>query len=305
MNVIDCLKGVQKQANGWIAKCPAHDDGHASLSVSHRDGNWLLHCHAGCSFEAIVAALGIKLSDLFDPETRKSKPNGKAFIAEYIYRAANGELSRKVCRTGDKQFPQFRWTGSDWQAGTKGTPFLPYRLPELTKAGPETPIFICEGEKDCDRLASLGFVATTNPMGAGKWQADLNEYFRDRLVYILPDNDEPGCAHAQHVARNLDKIAASIRVVPLPGLEPKGDVSDWLKTDPTGARLVRECKAAPLWEPTTAEATADDGSYDKVIAELAALSEFAYQKCRRDKAKGLGISLSALDYGEAPSRNRG
>jgi hypothetical protein len=296
MNIIDHLKGVQKQANGWIAKCPAHDDGHASLSVSHRDGKWLLHCYAGCSFEAIVAALGIKLSDLFDPETRKSKPNGKAkFIAEYIYRTADGELSRKVCRTADKQFPQFKWIGSDWQAGTKGVPVLPYLLPELTKAAPETPIYICEGEKDCDRLVKLGFTATTNPMGAGKWRADLNEYFRDRLVYILPDNDEPGRAHAQHVARNLDKIAASIRVVPLPGLEPKGDVSDWLETDPAGARLVRECKAAPLWEPTAAGATADDGSHDRVIAELAALSEFAYQKCRRDKAKGLGISLSALD----------
>jgi putative DNA primase/helicase len=83
-------------------------------------------------------------------------------------------------------------------------------------------------------------------------------------------------------------------VVPLKA-EPKGDVSDWLETDPTGARLARECRAAPLWEPTTAEASADDGSHGKVIAELAALSEFAYQKCRKDKAKGLGISLSALD----------
>ena len=52
--------------DGWTAKCPAHDDGTASLSISTGDeGRTLLHCHAGCTPDAICAALGLKLSDLF------------------------------------------------------------------------------------------------------------------------------------------------------------------------------------------------------------------------------------------------
>jgi hypothetical protein len=246
MNVIDHLKGVQKQANGWTAKCPAHDDGHASLSVSHRDGKWLLHCHAGCSVDAVVAALGLKLSDLFDSDTRKPKPNGKAFVAEYIYRTADGELSRKVCRTADKGFPQFRWTESKWQSGTEGVPLLPYRLPELAKAEVETPVFVCEGEKDCDRLASLGFIATTNPMGAGKWRAGLNKWFADRPVFIIPDNDEPGRKHAADIVRHLKPVAARTRIVELPGLtKTGGDVSDWLDADPNNKDRLLDVAMAP------------------------------------------------------------
>ena len=157
MTILDLLKEVRRSGDGWTAKCPGHDDTHHSLSVSHRDGKWLLKCHAGCTIEQITAAMGIKISDLFDADSRK-KANGKArFIAEYIYRTATGEPSRKVCRTADKGFPQYRWTGSAWQSGTEGVPILPYRLPELVAAAVETPIFICEGEKDCDRLAALGF----------------------------------------------------------------------------------------------------------------------------------------------------
>ena len=136
MTILDALKEVRRSGDGWTAKCPGHDDTHRSLSVSHRDGKWLLKCHAGCTIEQITAAMGIKISDLFDADSRKRKANGKAkFIAEYIYRTATGELSRKVCRTADKGFPQFRWTGSAWQSGTEGVPILPYRLPELVAAG--------------------------------------------------------------------------------------------------------------------------------------------------------------------------
>jgi hypothetical protein len=175
MRIIDRLKNVSTAKGGWTAKCPAHEDAHNSLSISHIDDKWLLKCHAGCGIDAIVSALGINISDLFDTPKVNGKTKSSNIIAEYIYRTAKGEFSRKVCRTTDKQFPQFRWTGSKWQSGTEGVPIIPYRLPELIKAASETPIFICEGEKDCERLAALGFVSTTNPMGAGKWRASMNK----------------------------------------------------------------------------------------------------------------------------------
>src|SRR5262249_47970070 len=79
-----------------------------------------------------------------------------------------------------------------------------------------------------------------------KWTPDLNRYFKDRDVYILPDNDAPGRQHAEHVARNLDPVAKSVRIVELPGLPHKGDVSNWLESDSAGVKLAKLAAAAPL-----------------------------------------------------------
>ena len=184
--------------------------------------------------------MGMRISDLFDADTRRQKANGKArFVAEYIYRTANGEPNRKVCRTADKASRSSTGTDRNGESGTKGTPILPYRLHELVKTDSETPVFICEGEKDCDRLAALGFIATTNPMGAGKWRAALNKWFAHRSVTIVPDADDPGRKHADDVARHLKPIATRIRVVELPGLTKKGaDVSDWLDLGHTKEELL-------------------------------------------------------------------
>ena len=60
------LAGVSRSGEGWTARCPAHDDHHRSLSVHHRDGKWLIKCHAGCDWQGIIAALGLSASDLFE-----------------------------------------------------------------------------------------------------------------------------------------------------------------------------------------------------------------------------------------------
>jgi len=86
-----------------------------------------------------------------------------------------------------------------------------------------------EGEKNVETLERLGLVATCNPGGSGstslfKQWADM---FTGKHLVILPDNDEPGRKHAAGVAEALKGSAASIRIVELPGLTKKGDVSDW------------------------------------------------------------------------------
>ena len=50
------LGGRYNGRNG-IARCPAHDDRHPSLSIAERDGKLLLHCFAGCDYHDIVEAL--------------------------------------------------------------------------------------------------------------------------------------------------------------------------------------------------------------------------------------------------------
>jgi putative DNA primase/helicase len=64
--VLARLENVAKISAGWVARCPAHNDSVNSLSVGEGDdGRALLHCHAGCSFEDVVAALGITVRSLF------------------------------------------------------------------------------------------------------------------------------------------------------------------------------------------------------------------------------------------------
>lgn len=61
------LLGARRTGCGrWQARCPAHDDKSPSLSISEgSDGRVLLHCHAGCTVEAMLAALGLAWHDLF------------------------------------------------------------------------------------------------------------------------------------------------------------------------------------------------------------------------------------------------
>jgi len=64
--VIDRLENVVELASGWSARCPCHDDNLNSLSIAEGDdGRALLFCHAGCNFEDIVDALGLKVRELF------------------------------------------------------------------------------------------------------------------------------------------------------------------------------------------------------------------------------------------------
>src|SRR5262249_22364168 len=114
----------------------------------------------------------------------------------------------------------------------------PYRLPELLAAPQDAPVFVDEGEKDVENLRAIGLVATTNLGGAGKWRSDYNPHFHGRRVVILPDNDNDGREHAREVGRELLNFAFCVKIVELPGLPEKGDVSDWIAAGGTREQLL-------------------------------------------------------------------
>jgi 5S rRNA maturation endonuclease (ribonuclease M5) len=255
-SILSRLNGVKPCGNGWKALCPAHDDQKQSLHVSEgKDGRVLIHCHAGCSVNNICQALGIDLRDLF-PQKPKVYAGGKSpIVATYDYRAANGKLLFQVCRTADKRFFQRRPDGKGgWINGLGDVKPVLYRLPEVLQALKQgETIFIPEGEKDVDNLARLGLAATCNPMGAGKWRDHYSNWLKGANVVILPDNDEPGRKHAQQVAQSLYGKAASVKVLELPGLPAKGDVSDWLEAGHTKEELMRLAEETPDWRLQPAE----------------------------------------------------
>jgi hypothetical protein len=187
------------------------------------------------------------------------KPNGhdtgttkSRHIATWIYRDADGKPFLKVDRydkpDGGKSYPQARWEDGKWVSGKPAGVKIPYRLPELLDSDRTEPIWITEGEKCADAVAGLGLTATSASEGAGKWTTDLNEWFRDRTAYILPDNDEPGTKHAEQIAHSLGGIAREIRIVSLSGLAIGDDVYDWIWRGGTREQLDELGDAAPKWQ---------------------------------------------------------
>ena len=234
-----------------MARCPAHEDANPSLSISEgNDGRALLHCHAGCSADAIVGALGLTLAELM-PDTGARQE--RRIVATYRYTDEAGAHLYDVMRYEPKDFRQRAADGS-WSL--KGVRRVPYRWHQL--AGHEA-VFVPEGEKDADRLVSMGLTATCNSGGAGKWTADHAAQLVTmgvKRVCALPDNDDAGRAHAVDVARTCHAVRLEVRVLDLPNLPPKGDVSDWLQAGGTKADLVALAKAAPIWTPAAAGASA-------------------------------------------------
>jgi AAA domain len=191
---------------------------------------------------------------------RRGNGHDDGIIAAYDYRDKAGTLRFQVVRKLGKKFPQRRPAGNgDWIWNLDGVERIPYRLPELLQAAAHATVFVCEGEKDVEALRERGLIATTNPGGAskpepsrpyrGKWLPAYSHYLRGRKVVIIPDNDEPGEAHALDVARKLTGIASSIRILRLPELPPKGDVSDWLAAGGTAEELERLAAKTPVSEP--------------------------------------------------------
>lgn len=239
--VLTRLRNVSKVGDRkWKACCPAHDDNNPSLSVALADsGKVLLKCWSqNCSFEAIMKAMGVDRTDRDE----------RTILATYDYRDHAGKLLYQVVRFVPKTFrqrcPDPAYPGG-WRWSLKDVDRVLYRLPELLATPLETPVWIVEGEADADSLAKLGFVATTNSGGAGKWSRHYNHCFRGRNVVICPDTDEPGQKHGENVARGLKAIAKSITMV---SVAPCKDVGEWLsKWDDKTAALEMKLAATAPW----------------------------------------------------------
>lgn len=269
--VLSRLRKVTRHSWGWKALCPAHDDQNQSLSIKVGDtGNLLCKCHAcGATIESIARAMGLELKEFFPPEERASRNgsrmNGQQqqsrpkIIATYDYTDERGEVLYQAVRFEPKDFRQRKPDGrGGWVWSLEGVRRVLYRLPEVLGSGDRL-VFVVEGERDVASLSKLGFIATTNSGGAGKWKPGTPEgesyaaALKGRHVVIIPDDDTPGYEHARLVAETIRNTAASVRVLKLFDAGQKQDVSDWLDYGHTAdelKQLIKDC--APVSPPEAA-----------------------------------------------------
>ncbi len=288
LSLLDVVKASdlgpgQPRGHEILFTCPRHEDGHPSLSINPQKNKWVCPpCKRGGN---TAWGLGAFISGINPADKAGMKAwfmskglfrLSRRIVCTYDYCDESGTLLFQVVRYDPKDFRQRRPDGQNgWIHNLDGVRRIPYRLQELIKADMEDPVFIPEGERDVETLRSMGLVATTNPMGAGKWLKEYGEYFKDRIVAILPDNDAPGKEHAEDVATMLWGISREIKIVSLPNLPPKGDVSDWHRIPGnTKEKLLQLRESASEWSlPQTANAeSSEDKSRRKQSEQSSDLS---------------------------------
>ena len=254
----------ETSANQWRGPCPVHNGKDHNFAVNAETGEAICFSQCGRGWDIIkleMELIGVdfktakaevfRLVGRIEPEYRhngtptngasagnaaakSTDPRPWREIECYRYTDAEGRLLYEVVRRErgegaerEKTFLIRRPDGrGGWLWNLDGVERVPYRLPQVLKS--ET-VYLPEGEKDVHTLEGWGLAASCNPGGAGqshlyeKWVA----HFRGKHVVVLPDNDAPGRKHAAAVAVALLSVAASVRIVELPDLPDKGDVTDW------------------------------------------------------------------------------
>lgn len=251
MNLNDILTLLHSKTNlyprhsgeGYVARCPAHDDRNPSLSISESpDRKILLKCHAGCDYKDICQRLGIEDKDLF-PE--KDFDHGylqrKPKRIEYPYTDEKGDVLFSKVRVehgyGKPKtfFCERKDSNGNIVKNRTGCRKILYNL-QTVLAGIENgeTIYLVEGEKDVETLRSHGIIATTTTESSD-WSKDYTDVLKNADVVILYDNDKAGLKRKDLIARNLRGKVKKLRIVDLPGIEYKEshgeDITDWLLKD--------------------------------------------------------------------------
>ena len=248
----------------WRAVCPFHEDTDPSLNFNESTGQYFCH---GCNKKGDIFHFYGKVNGLVTGSDFGKILNGicsdfgiskpeqvrARITATYDYHGLDGKPCFQVCRKEPgkngkaKDFTQRRpGANNNWIYNLKGVEPVLYRLPEVVKADQ---VLFVEGEKDCENLRALGFVATTCPMGAGKWRDSYAQYLKGKRVILLPDNDLPGKEHMTKVAQSINGDAAAIKLLTIEGLPSKGDVSDFIESVGDQkeaavllAEMIKQCK---------------------------------------------------------------
>lgn len=269
---------VVKQSGRYFTRCPMHDDRNPSMQVN----DYTLYCYVcketvdligyvmaanSISFLEALQLLCDQYGINFPAKSQPSRPPlrvapkqpskpPKGNIVKtttYYYQDERGEDALRVTRYDldsfksdgkrHKTFKQHAMVNGSWQPH-KG-PCAPYRYREWKDS---TAVFLVEGEKCADALASIGVANATTIPGGGKWPEEFNRFFVGRNVVVLPDEDEGGDKYLANVTKSLFEVTETLSTIQLPDLAEKEDVADWIDRGGTKAQLLA-FKPKPVQKP--------------------------------------------------------
>lgn len=263
--------GTAERGGRWCRPWQSGSDSFALAVSQEADGSWSWYDHVdkdggsildlatkvhGGDQLAAQEALGEWLG--LEPRPVREAEPSRRIVRVYDYADATGTLVHQTVRYEPKDFRQRRPDGQGgWVWSLKGIEPVLYGLPAVLAA---RTVVLCEGEKDADRVAELGYTATTAPMGAKYWRDSFSEALRGRNVVLVPDNDAAGASHLETVAGALHGVAAALKVLRVPA--PHKDVHDWLEAVALGQLAGHHeqgdrgafrdaVNSSPRWEPTT------------------------------------------------------
>lgn len=220
---------AKRQGDGFMARCPAHEDRNPSLSVTESNGKLLFNCHAGCRYEEIRAALETKGIDL--------REDGPVERQETVWRicTSDGRSVAQHVRIDAPGGKRVFWRGPNEEPVRLAD--MGYRLRDLPLYGtellegcPQETVIITEGEKAADYARRLGLLALGTSTGAGACPSpEAMAPLKGRKVVLWPDNDDDGRRHMGLVKAALKDIAASVAVLTWKDAPPKGDAADFVQ----------------------------------------------------------------------------
>jgi putative DNA primase/helicase len=230
----------------------------------------LIRHKTGKTNGAAIQWLKDEFGNTEDDAPQSARTEKSTTVKTYDYRDRNDNLVYQVVRLEPKSFRQRRPNGKDqWIWNVKDVTQVPYRLPDFIE---RDSVVIVEGEKDADRIWFLGIPATCNAGGAGNWTSKLNQYFADKEVFIIPDNDNAGRKHAEQVAASLKNTASQVRICPIcEDFPEKSDISNWLDAGNDPDTLISRLKSFPERKPETTEEANDEQVSDDYSEDSLAL----------------------------------
>ena len=285
-DVLEKLRGVTKQGDGWAAFCPAHEDTKGkSLTVTEaEDERVLLHCFKGCTFLAILEALGLEQADAFPKPLKDGKRR------RFSVRDQTGRVVAVHHRDDSSPKKRVWWTtpeGKTGLGGLKGDSLPLWGSEAIGSVSTATPIVVCEGEKAAFALTYRGIPAVGTVTGASGTPGDESlRVLANHPVTLWPDNDSEGLEHMRRIGKQLSRMGLRVRMYEWPDAPEKGDAADHpaiLRNSVEGIEALRDTLAnAPRFKPPHDPAT--DG------AATFAYAEDAYAEIRALRRKSGGIT---------------
>src|SRR5947209_4566507 len=169
---------------------------HGSLSVDLDAGTWFDHegkvgggvldlVRRQLRCDQAGALDWLREKAILEPRPERPRRAKGRVVARYLYEDTQGRPRHRTLRWNPRGFSQQRFEDGRWIGGKgalNGVERVLYHEKDLIAAAE---VIVVEGEKDADRLRSLGFAATTCAEGARKWRPEYAETPGCKCVVVI------------------------------------------------------------------------------------------------------------------------